>query len=126
MGLNTDSERSYCAFCSYQPNVSVVDPKIVWMKLRTGDYSIINRTRMKISVTSMDSEKDSEINEDCEALNEIFFADKDVGKTSNFRLAVDSQDFFYQKSGGVIVATGLIIYLLLLVIDDKEVDLQAG
>lgn len=39
-------------------------------------------------------------------LNEIFVAEKDVGKTSIYRLKVDGKDLGKFKSSGIIISTG--------------------
>lgn len=39
-------------------------------------------------------------------LNEIFAAEKDVGKTSLYRLRIDDKDLGKFKSSGIIISTG--------------------
>jgi len=108
LGLNTDSERSYCTFCSFNPNLISMEPDTVWNKVFNSDYEIKKRTRIKFGVKGPNSENLDATPEFqvLNALNEVFFADKDVGKTSNFRIAIDGNDFEYYRSGGIIVATG--------------------
>jgi len=109
LGLNTDSDRSLCSFCSFNPNLISMEPEEVWGKVFNGDYNIKKRTRIKFSILGGENlgvERESPRSKEFDALNEIFFADKDVGKTSNFRLSVDGKEFQYYRSGGVIVSTG--------------------
>lgn len=109
LGLNTDSERSYCTFCSFNPNLISMEPELVWKKVFSHDYEIEKRTRIKFGVKGPDHPQSEEATSQFQilnALNEVFFADKDVGKTSNFRIAMDGKDFEYYRSGGIIVATG--------------------
>lgn len=40
------------------------------------------------------------------SLNEIFVAEKDVGKTSIYRLRVDGHDLGKFKSSGLLISTG--------------------
>ena len=111
LGLNTDSERSYCTFCSFNPNLISMEPELVWKKVFSHDYEIEKRTRIKFGVKGLNHPASEEATSQFQilnALNEVFFADKDVGKTSNFRISIDGKDFEYYRSGGIIVATGKI------------------
>jgi len=110
LGLNTDSDRSLCSFCSFNPNLISMDPEEVWGKVFSGNYTIKKRTRIKFSILGSNSEveRESPRSEEFDALNEIFFADKDVGKTSNFRLSVDGEEFKHYKSCGIIISTGIL------------------
>lgn len=112
MGINTDSQRSYCTFCSYNPKVISIDPDSVWQMVFSGNYKMLKRTRIKITTQKPHPVMDSTPHslEDFCSLNEVFFADKDVGKTSNFRMSINSQDFFNYRSGGMIVATGFLFF----------------
>jgi NAD+ kinase len=107
MGINTDSERSHCSFCSYNPRVYLIDPKMIWSKISEKEYQIKQRTRIQITFhrNTAEGEKD-EVWDGAYALNEVLYADYDVGKSSYFRLSVDDKDFVPFKSSGILISTG--------------------
>jgi Predicted sugar kinase len=107
MGINTDSERSHCFFASYNPRVYLIDPKMIWSKISEKEYTIIKRTRIQIVFHRPTAEGEKlEPWEGVYALNEILYADLDVGKSSYFRLSVDDKEFVPYKSSGILVSTG--------------------
>ena len=122
MGLNTDSERSHCSFCSYNPRIYLIEPKMIWEKISHGEYELKKRTRIQVTMGDP-STPQTQVLKDSLALNEILYADTDVGKSSYFRMSIDGKDFIPYKSSGVLISTGKIHRIFLIL---QEVVRQAG
>lgn len=106
MGINTDPIRSFCHFSSFNAKTYLIEPEYIWEKMKEGDYEIIRRTRLRLSFFD-DSEQGKLIPwEDNYALNEVLFADSNVGNATSFRLSVDGRPYLPYKSSGVIFSTG--------------------
>ena len=80
MGLNTDPDRSYCSFSCYNPRIYLLEPDSIWEKMLAGEYDVLKRTRIQMEfIDSQDDSKPPVKWENRYALNEILFAESDVG-----------------------------------------------
>jgi len=116
MGINTDPDRSYCSYSCYNPRIYILEPDAIWEKMINKEYELKKRTRVEVSF--FDEEDDSKPPVRWEghyALNEILFADNDIGRASTFRMQVDNKEFISYKGSGAIVSTGNFLLLLMFI-----------
>lgn len=107
MGLNTDPDRSYCNFSCYNPRIYLLEPDAIWEKMMNGEFDILKRTRIELEFyDEEDDTKPAKKWKNNYALNEVLFADTDVGKATAFRLKADQKEFVPYKGSGVLISTG--------------------
>ena len=114
LGLNTDFQRSRCAFCTidkkwYLPNDKgtngIQNIEILWDLLMKGDFSIKKRSRIEIEIRAFG--KKHELNNNL-ALNEIVISDSEQGRTSQFGLKIDDNPLMRVKGSGLLLSTGIL------------------
>jgi len=104
LGLNTDPSRSIGFLCNKKIYSEMKEKHIerIFEHLEKENFEYFYRQRCNFHMESPRLEKP--INKLC--LNEVFVAEKDVGKTSIYRLQVDDSYLGKFKSSGIIISTG--------------------
>lgn len=104
LGLNTDPSRSIGFLCNNKIYNDVKEKQIekLFDNLEKENFEYFYRQRVNFSMESPTTgERINKL-----VLNEIFVAEKDTGKTSIYKLAVDGEDLGKFKSSGIIISTG--------------------
>ena len=104
LGINTDPTRSIGFLCNNKIYNDTKEKQIerIFDNLDKQNFEYFYRQRINFKIGNpMTGEVTNKL-----VLNEIFAAEKDTGKTSIYKLAVDNVELGKFKSSGIIISTG--------------------